>query len=255
MKEDPFQQKFSNVLAGTERKRLHNKTAIKQFAFAKLYNLFLTTDSFYFIVNHRKPSVEYVSKEIEKVLGYKVQEFNWEFLSSGLHQNDRLWFLAIANAVIDFFAHLPLEKQMQYKVRYDIRYRKKNGLYTRLLYQGILLEQDAKGRIVRSFGLFTDIGYLKKEGNPVLSFIAVNDDPSFYDVVAHSLLADNREALTTREKQVLKLMIEGKPSKQIGSVLKISKQTVDTHRKNMLRKKHLHNTGELIGKAIRYGWL
>ena len=35
----------------------------------------------------------------------------------------------------------------------------------------------------------------------------------------------------------------------------ISKQTVDTHRKNMVHKKHLNNTGELIGKAIRNGWI
>ncbi|HTH31462.1 MAG TPA: LuxR C-terminal-related transcriptional regulator, partial [Lacibacter sp.] len=60
---------------------------------------------------------------------------------------------------------------------------------------------------------------------------------------------------TKREKQVLKLLIEGKPSKEISSLLKISKQTVDTHRKNMLHKKHLSNTGELIGKAIRCGWI
>jgi DNA-binding CsgD family transcriptional regulator len=54
---------------------------------------------------------------------------------------------------------------------------------------------------------------------------------------------------------VLKLLIEGKLSKEISSILKISKQTVDTHRKNMLHKKNLSNTGELIGKAIRYGWI
>ena len=61
--------------------------------------------------------------------------------------------------------------------------------------------------------------------------------------------------MTTREKQVLKLLMEGKLSKQISIILNISKQTVDTHRKNMLHKKNLNNTGELIGKAIRYGWI
>jgi len=54
---------------------------------------------------------------------------------------------------------------------------------------------------------------------------------------------------------VLTLLIEGKLSKEISRILKISKQTVDTHRKNMLHKKHLNNTGELVGKAIRYGWV
>ena len=61
--------------------------------------------------------------------------------------------------------------------------------------------------------------------------------------------------LTRREKQVLKLLIEGKLSKEISCILNISKQTVDTHRKNMLHKNNLSSTGELIGKAIRYGWI
>jgi len=66
---------------------------------------------------------------------------------------------------------------------------------------------------------------------------------------------ESKEGLTQREKQILKLLIEGKLSKEISSILHISKQTVDTHRKNMLRKNNLNNTGELIGKAIRYGWI
>ena len=57
------------------------------------------------------------------------------------------------------------------------------------------------------------------------------------------------------EKQILILLIEGKLSKEISGALGISKQTVDTHRKNMLHKKNLSNTSELIGKAIRYGWI
>jgi len=56
-------------------------------------------------------------------------------------------------------------------------------------------------------------------------------------------------------KGVLALLIDGKLSKEISSILKISKQTVDTHRKNMLHKKKLGNTGELISKAIKWGWL
>ena len=37
---------------------------------------------------------------------------------------------------------------MKYKVRYDIRMRKLNGDYARMLYQGILLEHDEQGRFL-----------------------------------------------------------------------------------------------------------
>ncbi|MEO7802135.1 MAG: LuxR C-terminal-related transcriptional regulator, partial [Ginsengibacter sp.] len=147
------------------------------------------------------------------------------------------------------------DKLMKYKVRYDIRFRKKDDTYIRILYQGCMLEHDDSGRMVRTFSVHTDITYLKKEGRPVLSFIGLEGEPSFIDVGGANIYHESKNDLTHREKQVLKLLIEGKLSKEISSQLKISKQTVDTHRKNMLHKKKLNNTNELIAKAISHGWI
>jgi len=144
---------------------------------------------------------------------------------------------------------------MKYKIRYDIRFRKKNGAYSRILYQGLIIEHDERGRILRSIGMHSDITYLKQEGRPVLSFIGMDDEPSFIDVGLKNSYIEGDEEFTRREKQILTLLIEGKLSKEISNVLNISKQTVDTHRKNMLHKKHLGNTGELISKAIKCGWV
>jgi DNA-binding CsgD family transcriptional regulator len=118
-----------------------------------------------------------------------------------------------------------------------------------------MLEHDENGGVLRSLGVHTDITYLKQEGKSVLSFIGVDGEPSYQDVALTNLFSEIKEELTRREKQVLTLLIQGKLSKEISSILKISKQTVDTHRKNMLHKKDLKNTSELIGKAIRYGWI
>lgn len=144
---------------------------------------------------------------------------------------------------------------MKYKVRYDIRFRKKNGDYARILYQGVLLEYDRSGRFLRTLSVHSDITYLKQEGKPVLSFIGMDGEPSYFDVASKNIFIESKEELTRRERQVLLLLIDGKLSKEISHALNISKQTVDTHRKNMLRKKQLSNTGELVGKAIRYGWV
>ncbi|HXB31352.1 MAG TPA: LuxR C-terminal-related transcriptional regulator, partial [Puia sp.] len=76
-----------------------------------------------------------------------------------------------------------------------------------------------------------------------------------HNVALNNIYIESKDELTSREKQVLRLLMEGKLSKEISFILQISKQTVDTHRKNMLHKKNLNNTGELIGKAIRYGWV
>jgi DNA-binding CsgD family transcriptional regulator len=223
--------------------------------YKKLWNFFLIGDSYYFIINHHTLSFEFVSKEVEHVMGYSPSEFDIPFMNGKIHPDDRSWFLTIGKSIVDFFSQLPIDKIKKYKVRYDIRFQRKNGEYARILYQGILLEHDENGRFLRTLSVHTDITYLKQEGKPVLSFIGMEGEPSYRDVAATNNFIESREDLTEREKQVLKLLVEGKPSKEIGSILKISKQTVDTHRKNMLHKKALSNTGELIGKAIRYGWI
>ncbi|MBC7947345.1 MAG: helix-turn-helix transcriptional regulator [Chitinophagaceae bacterium] len=221
----------------------------------KLLNLFQIGDSYYFIIDHRTLSLEMVSKELENVLGYQTSEFDISFMISKIHPDDHSWFLGIGEEIAIFFSSLPVHKRMQYKVQYDVRYLKKTGDYVRMLYQGILLEQNEQGRFLKTLGVHTDISHLKREGRPILSFIGMEGEPSFIDVSFKNVYVERKEDLTARERQVLKLLIEGRMSKEIGAILKISKQTVDTHRKNMLHKKHLGNTGELIGRAIREGWV
>lgn len=255
MKPELFNHEFNKMFKWFGNESAPGLLRFELDLYKKLWNFFLIGDSYYFIINHHSLMFEFVSKEVEAVMGYHPSEFDMPFMNGKLHPDDRSWFLAIGNSIVDFFSQLPIDKVLKYKVRYDIRFRKKNGVYARILYQGILLEHDENGRILRSLGVHTDITYLKQEGKPVLSFIGMDGEPSYLDVGSKNIFIESKEELTRREKQVLKLLIEGKLSKEIGSILKISKLTVDTHRKNMLRKNNLTNTGELIGKAIRYGWI
>jgi DNA-binding CsgD family transcriptional regulator len=255
MKQEPFNLEFNKIFKWLGNESVPSVQKIELDFYKKLWDLFLTGDSYYFIINHHNLMFEYVSKEVEDVMGYLPSEFDIPFMNGKLHPDDRSWFLVFGSTIVDFFSQLPLEKLMKYKVRYDIRFQKKNGDYARILYQGILIEHDEKGRFLRTLSVHSDITYLKQEGRPVLSFIGLEGEPSYRDVASNNIYVESKEELTRREKQVLKLLIEGRLSKQISSILKISKQTVDTHRKNMLRKNNLSNTGELIGKAIRNGWI
>lgn len=58
------------------------------------------------------------------------------------------------------------------------------------------------------------------------------------------------ELLSDRERQ---LVAEGHSSTDIGAMLNISASTVETHRRNVLRKLDLHNVAELTRFAIREG--
>ena len=61
------------------------------------------------------------------------------------------------------------------------------------------------------------------------------------------------EALTDREKQVLKLVAEGKTNKEIAEILGISVKTAMAHRANLMEKLGIHNKVELVRFALHLG--
>jgi len=66
---------------------------------------------------------------------------------------------------------------------------------------------------------------------------------------------DPYDALTDREKQVLKLVAEGKSNKEVAEVLGISVKTAMTHREHMMEKLEVHNRTELVRFALQRGVL
>ena len=65
--------------------------------------------------------------------------------------------------------------------------------------------------------------------------------------------ADPYDALTDREKQVLKLVAEGRSNKEVADLLGISVKTAMSHREHIMEKLDLHSRTELIRFAIRQG--
>lgn len=60
-------------------------------------------------------------------------------------------------------------------------------------------------------------------------------------------------ALTTREMEVLQLIVHGKSNKEIAIILGLSVNTVGVHRANIMQTLEIHNTAELVVHAIRTG--
>lgn len=59
--------------------------------------------------------------------------------------------------------------------------------------------------------------------------------------------------LTPREREVLQLIAEGKTSGEIAGLLRLSTATVDTHRRNLMRKTGTHSVADLTKLALREG--
>ena len=64
-------------------------------------------------------------------------------------------------------------------------------------------------------------------------------------------VAGPKRVLTAREREVLKLLAEGRTVRSVASILGLSVKTVDAHKFNLMRKLGIHNKAELVMWAIQ----
>lgn len=107
-------------------------------------------------------------------------------------------------------------------------------------------------------------GYLLKDGDSdelitAISTVIKNKKYLSKDINQQFLtLLNNGKAiekpiLSSREKEVLQLIAEGKSSKEIGEILYLSSKTIDVHRNNIMKKIELYTIPELTKYAIQKG--
>lgn len=78
------------------------------------------------------------------------------------------------------------------------------------------------------------------------------DDPLLKRIEAFPEEAEASGILTSREREVLRHLAEGRSNKEVGIILGISTRTVETHRARMMRKLRLHSMNQLVRFAIRH---
>ena len=107
-------------------------------------------------------------------------------------------------------------------------------------------------------------GYLLKDSGAddlVKAIRAVAGGESYLSpAVSNAVLDDYRkhvtnpiDLLTSREREVLQMLAEGKTNKEIAVVLNLSVYTVDAHRGRIMEKLNLHSINELVRFALRNG--
>ena len=107
-------------------------------------------------------------------------------------------------------------------------------------------------------------GYLLKdssEADLVSAIRAVAQGEGYLSpAVSEAVLSDYRkhvtnpiDLLTSREREVLQLVAEGKTNKEIATGLNLSVYTVEAHRGKVMEKLNLHSASEMVRFAIRNG--
>jgi DNA-binding NarL/FixJ family response regulator len=119
-----------------------------------------------------------------------------------------------------------------------------------------ILEAGVRGYIVKS----------DSDRDLVIAVEALSNHKPFFTPRATELILDNfnqkggsltlapddmGERLTSREREIVQLLSEGKSSKEVASALSISVKTAETHRSNIMRKLDIHSVSELVRYAVR----
>lgn len=122
---------------------------------------------------------------------------------------------------------------------------------TELLFQEAI-RSGVKGFVLKSDGIKILIQAVK----------SLAEGKSYFSDIFSEMLLDTfkerinstvttRNLLTTREREILQLIAEGKSNKEIAGIISISPKTVETHRAKIMSKLSLHSTAELVRYAVR----
>jgi DNA-binding NarL/FixJ family response regulator len=90
-----------------------------------------------------------------------------------------------------------------------------------------------------------------------MSFIGDDGLPSYYSLATESgyepIDRNYHKLFTSRERDILRKIAKGYNFTEIAAQLNISPHTINTHKKNILKKTDCKNTTELIARCIREG--
>jgi DNA-binding NarL/FixJ family response regulator len=95
--------------------------------------------------------------------------------------------------------------------------------------------------------------FTTKVSQMVLNGYLDRENPDSREEVNEQREDDAAPVLTSREREVIQLLAEGKTSKEVAVALHLSVKTAETHRTNLMRKLGLHSVADLTRYAVRNG--
>jgi PAS domain S-box-containing protein len=219
-------------------------------AFIEQMKIIEYPNQFFYIVDVPRAEIVYISKNIENVLGYSIEDINIDYMYNQLvHPEDYVVVMSVIKEIYEYvFTHKTVVKDDYVVI--DYRIKKKDGNYIWLLRQSTaLVIMEDPYQILYSISTCTDYTELK-QGSKV-NFLAKGPNVPI-DYFSSERFYKEKFALTPRRIEILKLLDKGFSSNDIANFLKIKKNTVDTHRRQILQLTNTSNTPELLAFVKEY---
>ncbi|MEZ5199041.1 MAG: LuxR C-terminal-related transcriptional regulator [Bacteroidales bacterium] len=201
-----------------------------------------------YVMDMQEMSIPY-HRRIDRLLGYLNQEFVFELFNELYHPEDYdryMHLLRISNE----WARRVKPEPFSIEVTIDCRMRKKDGTYLKILRQSTVFETCRDKSIKSVFTILSDISKIKTNNSVNLSII---ESGTGRILLEDSDKGEKSVKLTRRETEIISLVKNGLNSSTIADELKISRHTVDTFRRKMLKKTGCKNTVELLSFCAQQG--
>lgn len=212
--------------------------------------------SFTILANFHELTCLGIVGHLKVIMGYEPIEVlnggGLKFLFNLVHPDDLNKVAACSIYYQEFIHTLALNKRSGIKASLNFRIKKANGEFIRLLEHVTPLNLNSQGLITHCFKHFTDISHLPFTDNVTMSFIdeTLPDAPVIHTVIVNSDTNYEVLRLSKREIEVLKVIAQGKTTKEIADMMHLSPDTIKNHRKNMLLKTGAKNISEVLSLAF-----
>lgn len=185
-------------------------------------------------------------KGLTKYFGFEIKEKAYDEFFDLLHPED-LPALAYIERELIHSKGVNNDEWRNANLIANCRIKNTTGCYSLISRTSSILEVDEEGRPKIILHLCNDLSNLVQE-NAVSYVLNVPGEREKRKV-------SKKGNLTKRETQILRLIAQGKSSSEIGDELYISRETVDKHRKNMIKKTGCMDTHKLAIKALNEKWI
>ncbi|WP_242204942.1 LuxR C-terminal-related transcriptional regulator [Aestuariivivens insulae] len=209
------------------------------------------SSTFFCVTNTQDLTFQYVSKNAKACLGIEAQELQSQgmrYFWSRIHPDDiDKWLKALNDLMAFTLSEIALSDRKQMSYTWNYRFKNIKGEYVNIIQNTTPLEFDAQMKPIIGLAHYTVLNSkIKMPVTASAKFLNANNEyeTKYYNNFSQKLLTDG---ISNRERDIVRLLVLNYTSKEIADKLNISSNTVDTHRRNILKKLNISSTGELVG--------
>lgn len=199
--------------------------------------------------DYRNLNLAFFTGNIETLTGYPESMFRNKGMETSMtmiHPEDRPELFKFQKIVFEIFHSLTIPERHTFEFSYTTRWVHRNSqevIWVTSRVRPYVI--DEAGNFIMDLHIIVQLFNPPKTKQYDWNYIYTSDSGEKIFVSKNSP-TDKVVKMTSKERQIVGFILEGKESKEISEILNISVNTVATHRKNIFRKLGAKNVGEMV---------